>query len=120
MKIIGIAATTAIDSEGQHFTSEAIEDMADGAVGKQICLNFDRSRAMGVIRKASVRDGRLEIEAFISDSVADLVRGAPFIVPGGTTMAPLSDPNTIDQFVIREFAMTASPQDSTLPPVQIV
>jgi hypothetical protein len=106
MKFKCVIATTNVDSDGEQFTPEALQQLADTAVGKPLKWNFETDLP-GQITKAYVENGQLWVEG---ESPIDL-----FLVPGFVRPTPEND----GKFSLFAAGLTHMPVDLSLPSIQI-
>lgn len=86
MKLCGVVATTGLNSKMERFSSEALTAMGAQLEGKQVRIEFDRTRGAGVVRHAATDGDAVRAEIFISQAAANYVQnldGPLFLAPEG-------------------------------------
>lgn len=105
MKFKIVIATTNMDSQGDQFSPEALQQMADTAVGKPVTWNFE-TELPAKITAAYLENGQLVVEG---ESSLDL-----FLVPGFTR--ELDGGRKLE---ITKVGLTHRPADLGLPSIKI-
>lgn len=105
MKFKGAIATTNVDLQGEQFTPEALQQLADTAVGKPLKWNFE-TELPAKVTKAYVENDRLVIEG---EASIDL-----FLVPGFIRQD--DGEGGLEMFAL---GLTHRPADLTLPPLKV-
>lgn len=105
MKFKGVIATTNVDLQGEQFTPEALQQLADTAVGKPIKWNFE-TELPGKITNAYVEGNQLVAEGELT---IDL-----FLVPGFIRQD--DGEGELEMFAL---GLTSDPADPTLPPLKV-
>ena len=65
MIITAMAATTETESEGIHFTTEALYQLAKTAISKPVTNSFDFEDVVGIVLSASVIDESLVLKLIL-------------------------------------------------------
>ena len=107
MKFKCVIATTNVDLDGEQFSPEALQQLADTAVGKPLKWNFETD-IPGKITRAYVEDNQLWVEG---ESPIDL-----FLVPGFVRPAPENN----GKFELFAAGLTTMPADTSLPAITAV
>lgn len=105
MKFKSVIATTNIDLDGDQFSPEALQQLADTAVGKPLKWNFE-TKLPGEITNAYVENNQLVAEGELT---IDL-----FLVPG--FIRPSDGEGELEMFAL---GLTPTPADPTLPPLRV-
>ena len=98
MRLTATVATT----NGDLFTKDALERLAQSSERVPITRNFDHTKKIGQVIKAEVVKGELVIVADVDMDISGL-----FLVPGYKG----------DDFESVTFGTTTTPQDKTLPKI---
>ncbi len=119
MIITAMAATTETESEGIHFTTEALYQLAETAKSKPVTNSFDFEDVVGIVLSASVIDESLIIEVDIYDSFISKIKdtGSSFyLCPAFLIKNKVfaADCCFVDDLECVGFGIVANPQDKTL------
>ncbi len=119
MIITAMAATTETESEGIHFTTEALYQLAETAKSKPVTNSFDFEDVVGIVLSAKVVKESLIIDVDVYDSFLSEIRNTvssfylcpAFLIKNKVFAA---DCCFVDDLECVGFGIVANPQDKTL------
>lgn len=119
MIITAVAATTETESEGIHFTTEALYQLAETAKSKPVTNSFDFEDVVGIVLSAKVVKESLIIDVDVYDSFLSEIRNTvssfylcpAFLIKNKVFAA---DCCFVDDLECVGFGIVANPQDKTL------
>lgn len=119
MIITAIAATTETESDGIHFTSKALYQLAETAKSKPVTNSFDFEDVVGIVLSAKVVKESLIIDVDVYDSFLSEIRNTvssfylcpAFLIKNKVFAA---DCCFVDDLECVGFGIVANPQDKTL------
>ncbi len=119
MIITAMAATTETESEGIHFTTEALYQLAETAKSKPVTNSFDFEDVVGIVLSAKVVKESLIIDVDVYDSFLSEIRNTvssfylcpAFLIKNKVFAA---DCCFVDDLECVGFGVVANPQDKTL------
>lgn len=119
MIITAMAATTETESEGIHFTTEALYQLAETAKSKPVTNSFDFEDVVGIVLSAKVVKEFLIIDVDVYDSFLSEIRNTvssfylcpAFLIKNKVFAA---DCCFVDDLECVGFGIVANPQDKTL------
>ena len=119
MIITAMAATTETESEGIHFTTEALYQLAETAKSKPVTNSFDFEDVVGIVLSAKVVKESLIIDVDVYDSFLSEIRNtvssfylcSAFLIKNKVFAA---DCCFVDDLECVGFGIVANPQDKTL------
>lgn len=123
MIITAMAATTETESEGIHFTTEALYQLAKTAISKPVTNSFDFEDVVGIVLSASVIDESLVIEVDIDNSFfsktqktsIDFYLCPAFLIKNKVFAA---EGCFVDDLECVGFGIVDNPQDKTLTKIE--
>ena len=124
MIITAMAATTETESEGIHFTTEALYHLAETAKSKPVTNSFDFEDVVGIVLSAKVVKESLIIDVDVYDSFLSEIRNTvssfylcpAFLIKNKVFAA---DCCFVDDLECVGFGIVANPQDKTLTKINI-
>ena len=119
MIITAMAATTETESEGIHFTTEALYQLAETAKSKPVTNSFDFEDVVGIVLSAKVVKESLIIDVDVYDSFLSEIRNTvssfylcpAFLIKNKVFAA---DCCFVDDLECVGFGIVANTQDKTL------
>ncbi len=108
-----VVATTKVGIDGISFTASALQDLADGSVGKRVIVNFDVTNCIGIVRAAEVIDGQLVVKWEGNEPLASEFN----LVPGFISKSHIIDgeQRTIKNAIAMSYGLTPLPAEKDLP-----
>ena len=119
MIITAMAATTETESEGIHFTTEALYQLAETAKSKPVTNCFDFEDVVGIVLSAEVVKDSLMVDFEIYDSFLSTLKkdgNSFYLCPAFLIKNKVfaADCCFVDDLECVGFGIVANPQDKTL------
>ena len=114
-----MAATTETESDGIHFTTEALYQLAETAKSKPVTNSFDFEDVVGIVLSAKVVKESLIIDVDVYDSFLSEIRNTVssfYLCPAFLMKNEVFTTSScfVDDLECVGFGIVANPQDKTL------
>lgn len=122
MKIQGLSATDKETKNKTRFSENGLDNLEKSGVGVPVNLDFVPGTDVGSVTKVYRQDGNVMIQANIDDSSASIFTKRLYCVPCVTILDKgkgIRD-GVISKCIVRSFALTETPADPSLTPVEIL
>ena len=119
MIITAVAATTETESEGIHFTTEALYQLAETAKSKPVTNSFDFEDVVGIVLSAKVVKESLMVDFEIYDSFLSTLKkdgNSFYLCPAFLMKNEVFTTSScfVDDLCCVGFGIVDNPQDETL------